>query len=392
MAIHAIVWWLLKRPDLWFAYATYSQTRANSVSRAARDIAERAGLQVGGTLEQWTIQGGGGGCNWKGVGSGLTGEPISGFLLVDDPYKGPEDSNSKTIRDKVTEWRISVCEVRVHPGAGRMLMATRWHPDDESQRCITDGWRYINLPAIAESANDPLGRAIGEALWPSKRPIAHLEKIRRNPRIGEYVWAALYQGRPRPRGGTVFGDAHWYKPSELPRSGYRCGHGLDLAYSKKTSSDRSVIITGYWKDGKLYVVDCQVRQIRSGEFSHVGAEAVRKNPGTVRWYCSGTELGVADLMSELNFEIDAKTTTADKFVRAQPVATAWNHGDVLLPAGSDDEPAPLWTYEYLSVVQSFTGVNDSRDDEVDATAALYDELFDEEGDEYTSATAPSRGR
>ncbi len=156
LAIHALVWWLLKRPDLWFAYATYSQTRANSVSRAAREIAARAGLTVEGTLEQWTVKGGGG-CNWKGVGSGLTGEPISGFLLVDDPYKGPEDSNSKTIRDKITEWRISVCEVRVHPGAGRLLMATRWHPDDESARCIAEGWCYVNLPAVAEE-DDALGR------------------------------------------------------------------------------------------------------------------------------------------------------------------------------------------------------------------------------------------
>ncbi len=278
VSIHAVVWWLIKRPTLWFAYATYSQTRAESVSRQAKDIAERAGLELDGTLEQWTVRGGGG-CNWKGVGSGLTGEPISGFLLIDDPYKGPEDSNSKTIRDKITEWRISVCEVRVHPGAGRVLMATRWHPDDESARCIAEGWRYINLPAIAENDNDLLGRKPGEALWPSKRPVAHLEKIRRNPRVGEYVWAALYQGRPRPRGGTVFGDAHWYKPSALPTEGYRCAHGVDLAYSKRTSADRSVILTGFEKDGLIYLVDCKVRQVRANEFVGVGKQAQALNTG-----------------------------------------------------------------------------------------------------------------
>jgi phage terminase large subunit-like protein len=375
VASHAIVWWLLKRPDLWFAYATYSQTRAESVSRQARDIAERAGLEVNGTLEQWTVNGGGG-CNWKGVGSGLTGEPISGFLLIDDPYKGPEDSNSKVMRDKVTEWRISVCEVRVHPGAGRMLMATRWHPDDESSRCIAEGWTYTNLPAIAENDNDPLGRKIGEALWPSKRPVEHLEKIRRNPRIGEYVWAALYQGRPRPRGGTVFGDAHWYKPSALPKHGYRCAHGVDLAYSKRTSADRSVILTGYEKAGLFYVVDCIVKQLRANELAPIGKRAQEKNPGPARWYCQGPETGVADLLIELGFDVKAVPTgSADKFVRAQPAATSWNQGKVLLPTGEDeDDAAPLWATELLAVVQGFTGVNDSRDDEVDALAALHDEL------------------
>lgn len=390
LAVHALVWWLLRRPTLWFAYATYSQTRAESVSRQARDIAERAGLAVSGTLERWTVPGGGG-CNWKGVGSGLTGEPISGFLLVDDPYKGPEDSNSKVIRDKVTEWRISVCEVRVHPGAGRLLMATRWHPDDESARCIAEGWKYINLPAVAE-ANDPFGRQPGEALWPAKRPLKYLEKIRRNPKVGEYVWAALYQGRPRPRGGTVFGEARWYRPSELPRSGYACAHGVDLAYSKKTSADRSVILTGYEANGIIYLVECETRQCRANEFAPVGRAAMARNPGPARWYCSGTELGVADLMRQLGFDIDARSATTDKFIRAQPAATSWNEGKILLPAGDDDSPAPLWTAEFLSVVQGFTGVNDSRDDEVDGLAAVHDELMEGVLCDGTAHTAvrPSR--
>jgi phage terminase large subunit-like protein len=376
VSIHAIVWWLIKRPTLWFAYATYSQTRAESVSRQARDIAERAGLEIGGTLEQWTLKQGGG-CNWKGVGSGLTGEPISGFLLMDDVYKGPEDSNSKVMRDKVTEWRVSVCEVRVHPGAGRILMATRWHPDDESARCIAEGWKYINLPAIAENDNDPLGRSPGEALWPSKRPVEHLEKIRRNPRVGEYVWASLYQGRPRPRGGAVFGDAHWYKPSELPRSGYRCAHGVDLAYSKRTSADRSVILTVFERGGLLYIVDCIVRQLRSHELAPIGKKAQQRNPGPAYWYCQGPESGVADLLCELGFDITAKPTgSADKFMRAQPAATSWNQKKILVPSGENDEdPAPEWVQEFLSVIQAFTGVNDTRDDEVDALDAVHDELI-----------------
>jgi hypothetical protein len=388
VAIHALVWWMLRRPSLWYAYATYSQTRAESVSRKARDVAARAGLEVSGTLEQWTIEGGGG-CNWKGVGSGLTGEPISGFLLIDDPYKGPEDSNSKLIRDKVTEWRVSVCEVRVHPGAGRILMATRWHPDDESARCIAEGWHYINLPAIAENDNDALGRKPGEALWPSKRPAEYLQKIRRNPRIGEFVWAALYQGRPRPRGGTIFGEATWYKPSELPTKGYRCAHGLDMAYSKKTSADRSVIITGYEHNGIIYIVDCQVHQVRAEQFAGVGRETKRKNPGPVRWYFGGQEEGVANLMEGHGFTIENPIQARqDKFVRALPASTSWNAHRIMVPTGEGDEGAPLWVTELLSIVQGFTGVNDTRDDEVDGLAALHDELMEPESDLSLGTSGP----
>jgi len=329
--------------------------------------------------------------------SRITGEPISGFLLIDDAYSGAADANSKLVRDNITEWRVSTCEVRVHPGAGRIIMATRWHPDDESARCIAEGWHYLNLPAVAENDNDPLGRQIGEALWPSKRPLEYLQKIRRNPRIGEFVWASLYQGRPRPRGGTIFGEATWYKPSALPASGFRIGHGLDLAYSRKTSADRSVMLTGYEHNGLIYIVDMLVYQVRADQFAPIGAAQKAKYPGPVRWYRSGTEKGTADLMELHGFEIDNDIpATDDKFVRALPASTSWNNHRILVP-GSDEVdgevvPAPLWVAELLEIVQGFTGVNDSRDDEVDGLAALHDELMEPEFDMSIGSAAPDRRR
>jgi predicted phage terminase large subunit-like protein len=59
----------------------------------------------------------------------------------------------------------------------------------------------------------------------------------------------------------------------------------------------------------------------------------------------------------------------DKFLRAQPLAAAWNDDRVLVP-----ENAP-WVDEYLTEFEAFTGVDDDEDDQVDATAHLFNALY-----------------
>ena len=72
-----------------------------------------------------------------------------------------------------------------------------------------DQWTVLRLPAVAEEPSedypdpDPLGRAPGEALWPSDWPRQALDRIRANttpPRN----WFALYQQRPTPDEGEMF--------------------------------------------------------------------------------------------------------------------------------------------------------------------------------------------
>lgn len=96
---------------------------------------------------------------------------------------------------------------------------TRWNEDDLAGRQIAaasnggDDWTVLTLPAISASMDDALGRKIGEALWPEWqdeiallggiRPGGEIVAgIRRN--VGEYVWGALYQQDPKPRGASFF--------------------------------------------------------------------------------------------------------------------------------------------------------------------------------------------
>lgn len=355
---HGLVWALIKHPKRRFGYATYNLERAISVARSFRTIAQAAGLELSGTLgHAYNSQGGG--VLFAGRGTAVTGEPIDGFGVVDDPFKDRSEAESRTIRDTADDWHREVWLTRHHPGTSSFVMATRWHEDDLSGRLIRRGWEYLNLEAVAGN-NDPLGRRPGEPLCPSRWPLDALEKQR--ARVGEYGWASLFCGRPRPRGGKLFQDAHYYDIP--PRSGYRIGHGIDLAYSKKTQADYSVSVVLLEQGGIYYVANVVRKQARAPEFAQDLKRICGQYPGKPRWYCAGPEKGVADLIGG----IDTLAASSDKYVRAQPVSAAWNEGKVLVPSDAS------WVNDFISEVCDFTGVNDSHDDQVDALAAAFDSL------------------
>ncbi len=366
--LHGIAWHLEQDSTKTHGYATYSVDLARSKSRRARNIARSARvglaadeapergapkLYVADSLDEWRTPEGGGFLA-AGVGGRLGGMGVTGMLVVDDAVKNRVEAESATYREKTWEWFNDVAYTRLEPGASCIVIGTRWHPDDLSGRLIGMGWKYLKLEAV---------NGEGKALWPERFPVDRLAKIREQ--VGEYTWASLYQGEPRARGGAVFGDVHLY--DELPNlAGYRVGIGVDCAYTAKKSSHYSVAVTLVEIGKVYYVVDVQRMQVAVPVFK-ARLDAVRAlRPGAkTLWYTSSTESGLAEMLG-----IRPKLAKEDKFVRAQPVAAAWNAkpGKILVPRN-----AP-WADAFVSEVVSFTGVNDAHDDQVDALAAAYDAL------------------
>lgn len=368
--MHALIWLLRRDPLKRHAYATYEATKAERNNEELQQIATRARLPWSGNRTAWKTPERGG-VVAAGIGGPLTGEPVDGVLLIDDPVKNHVDANSSLIRERTDEWFKTVARTRIHPGASIIVVQTRWHEDDLSGRLIKrPGWKQINLKAIGDN---------GDALWPQGRPLDFLNEVRAD--VGEYNWSALYQGEPRPRGGAVFGDATYYKtiPDDLL---YRVAHGVDLAYTKTTVADWSVVVTmlrvtrpGAIKTPPLfYVLDVQRKQVPAPEFKAVLRAAHNEHPSApMRWYAAGTEKGIKDFINAKDDDLpgiplQVKAPHGDKFIRAQPAAAAWNKGRILLP-----ENAP-WVSVFVGEVCSFTGVNDAHDDQVDALAAAFDEL------------------
>jgi predicted phage terminase large subunit-like protein len=301
----------------------------------------------------------GGGLLAGGVGGQWTGHGIDVFV-IDDPLKSRAEAESALVRERTWDWFTGVAYTRLEPGASVVVVQARWHPDDLAGRLIDQGWQEIRLPAIGED---------GAALWPERWPVAELEKIK--AQVGEYDWASLYQGTPRPRGGSVFHDAHYYDPAALPQVGYREAVGVDLAYTARTHADYSVAVLGRAVGDALYVTDVIRHQVAAPSFAAALAQLGNGHRPRMLALISGTEKGTVDFLAREPYRLPivGEPATGDKFARAQRAAARWNAGNVLLPAG-----AP-WLEPFLAVVLGFTGVNDAHDDDVDALAALERALY-----------------
>jgi predicted phage terminase large subunit-like protein len=130
---------------------------------------------------------------------------------------------------------------------------------------------------------------------------------------------------------------------------------------------------------RYYVLDMVERQVSAPQFALVVRSHQIAYPGApTRWYAAGAEKGIGDFLEQAGVDVEVLPATADKFVRAQPVAAAWNRGDVLVPRGMP------WAQRLVSQVTSFTGLGDKHDDIVDALAAAYDQIADEDVSEWSA--------
>ncbi|MCC6475129.1 MAG: hypothetical protein IT514_15455 [Burkholderiales bacterium] len=163
--------------------------------------------------------------------------------ICDDLIRGRRDADSKTVRDSTWEWLLGDLRPRMKPGAWGVFITTRWHPDDPAGRILPktwagesgwvtaqDGekWYVLCLVAVVETdedrRNDPLGRKVGDILWPEWFTPEMLAQERRSQ--GLRNWTALYQQRPRPDEGSVLKREHWRRwPYAKPP---RCEYVVDV--------------------------------------------------------------------------------------------------------------------------------------------------------------------
>lgn len=365
ITLAALVWIIQRMPTKRHAYITFNLKRARKISRQFRRMLANAGIVAGGNLDTILLPGGGQ-VVFSSIDAGIAGDPCDGVAIIDDPYSGPAEANSASRREAVAESYGMNILPRIHPGGSFILLATRWHPQDLTATLVAEGLEYINLPAIAEE-NDPNGREVGEALFPEKRPIQWLHERRRQ--MLDFAWGALYQGRPRPKGGKVFHEPTFY--SALPNK-YRGAFGVDLAFTAKTSADHSVCLE-LWREDRddrdplYYVVNVDRAQVEAPEFTlTLKARHVNRNQWPMLWRCSGTEQGSASFIRKSGIPIKTKRPPGDKLVSATDAAAAWNDGRILVPDPEHFPECEKWLHAFLGIVANFTGSGKEHDDDVDA--------------------------
>jgi len=209
----------------------------------------------------------GGKLMFVGRGGSATGRG-GDFLIIDDPIKDANEARSQTTRDEVWDWFNKTISSRLMTDkAAIIIIQTRWHEDDLVGR-LTDKsnphynekeaarWKIIDIKAIAEH-DDVLGRVPGQALWPSRFGVEHLEAERNKDPVG---FSALYQQEPTPADGVFFKAEHLltYRPEDRPPlSKLRIYVASDHAVGIKQRNDFTVfLIVGVDPDGVIWILDC----------------------------------------------------------------------------------------------------------------------------------------
>jgi predicted phage terminase large subunit-like protein len=209
-------WYLGRNPRHQIVLASYGSDLAEAHSRRVREALDHELYPFqtkvsasSSAVDRWETTAGGV-VRAAGVGGALTGMGAH-LLIIDDAVKDAASAESDAIRESTWNWYSTVARTRLMPRAAQILVGTRWHDDDLLGRVLNSPgaseWTKLILPALAEE-NDPLGRAVGEALWPAWYPAKSYPSIESGD-ISTRQFEALYQQRPVPAGGSIF-KVEWF--------------------------------------------------------------------------------------------------------------------------------------------------------------------------------------
>ena len=322
-----------------------------------------------------------------GILSGITGNRAD-LVVIDDPIKGRQDADSETIRKRTLDEYDDSVKTRLKPGGSVIIIQTRWHegdlagsilPEDYDGRSglvmCRDGleWEVLNLPAECERTDDPLGRKIGEMLWPQWFDEAHWSQYRRNAR----TWSALYQQRPAPDSGDYF-KREWIRTVEKmpPKETLAVYGASDYAVTANGGDYTVHVVVGVDNEGRLWLLDMWRGQASSDVWVDAFCNLVRKwrpigwaeETGQIK---SGVGPFLVKRMMETQSYVAREqfATRGDKAVRAQST-----RGRMALAGLYVQQDSPFLS-DLISEMMSFpVGVHDDQVDALGLAGQLMDRM------------------
>ena len=385
---HWTAYMLWKYPRKRGIVCSYNESLAVNFGRKIKRNYIRAGGVMADdqqAVASWATAAGGGLLS-VGVGGGVTGN-AGDFMVYDDPIKGRAEAESKLIRDKTWDHYTDELSTRLPKTAPRILVTTRWHEDDIAARMLSldsaRGWVVVNIPAIA-GANDPLGRAKGEALYPARFDIAYLETQRA---MNLRAFEALYQGNPTPREGDMFKIGRMQIVETLPER-YTDANGNDVAFGgkwvrywdKAGTKDGDGAETAGAKmmrgaDGIFYIADVvhgRWSALEREQTMHTTATMdgkackirIEQEPGS-----GGKESAEATVRMLAGYNCTVDRVTGSKELRAENFSAQVEAGNVRLLRGA-------WNDTYIEQLRTFP--NGKLKDMVDASSGAFNMII--EGD------------
>lgn len=227
-----------------------------------------------------------------GLTGGLTGNRANGWV-IDDPLSGRKEADSETQRQDCYNAYKDDLLTRSLPNAWGIIILTRWHEDDIAGRILPedydgrsgvirckDGldWEVLNIPAKCERSDDPLGRKIGEYIWPEFYPLAHWHMFEHaQGSESARTWSSLYQQRPTPQGSDRFAESmfDFYKEGTQPLYLAYVGAG-DYAVTEGRNDFTELGVFGVDPAGDLWEVDWWSKQANTAVTAEQTIDMIKK--------------------------------------------------------------------------------------------------------------------
>ena len=391
----AVSWIVGRLPGIQVALTSFSHELVTDFSKSVRSRVEMplyGMIFPNATLhplynksESWMLANGSG-VRAKSVGKKLTGRRVD-WLIIDDAHSGRREAESPLQRKRVREWYFGDCISRLAPNSTVFIIGTRWHPQDlighltgeeyteemVLQKKTQELFSVTNMEAICTDADkDPLGREVGDALFPEVRNKQFLENIR--AAVPEYEWQSQFQGKPQTSGsGQVdINKLHRIGIEEVPTN-IEWFRGWDLALTENKTSDYSAgPLCAYDKvKDFFYIIDMfrdklawprlKPQIVRLAKLDHeehgshrVGMEAV-----------IGFDIGWQEVRQELLgvMKVEKRNPSSDKLIRAQPWFNKIEAGKVFLVRGE-------WNRDFINELALFP--DGDHDDQVDGVSVAWE--------------------
>jgi predicted phage terminase large subunit-like protein len=203
----------------------------------------------------------GGGYFAVGAAGGVLGKRAD-WVICDDVHSSFEDAQSETQLEKLRNWFESDLLSRLTPTGKLIIIGQRLNANDiigfVQQRAVENPAiriKVLKFSAVCNDPdNDPLGRALGERMWPEFYTDSYLDDKRRD----DFIWRTLWmQEPPSEEGEWVSADCvsiveHQDVPPSAELSRYVC---IDLALSINRGDYTVFITLGVDSRGDIYVLD-----------------------------------------------------------------------------------------------------------------------------------------
>jgi len=355
-------------------FVTHNDKHALDMSNRIQEFAVRAGVAVPPRQSsgKWYTEAGG---YVQAVGLGASTASFNAdLILIDDPIGKRAQAESQAERDAA--WLAITTDIlaRAEPRTRVVFSMPRWHVDDPSGRIQTQqgmNWRVVSMPGRAVE-NDILGRPLNAVLWPEERNEAFHDKQRIE--LGEYGYASFIQCRPSPRGGGMFKWDWWQEINAVPQVAHYVRY-WDMAGTDVTGSNDPDYTSGTlacrMQDQRTAVVDIARFQLsvaaRDARILEIARADRQTYGGRVVWWFE-QETGIAGAertqslvraVQNIGLVVNTERATGSKILRAEPLASKAEAGNVVLCPGEWRDPFRL------EAAQFPTG---AHDDQIDSTS------------------------